>query len=197
MIHPCLATMLAVVTTDYPLEPGEPARVPAPGGGRRRSTGSRSTGSARPTTRSSCSPTARAGRAAAPRSDEAFAERAAGRLRGARRGRSSRTARGRPCCSRSRSRALPRRPRRWRSRGAIATSPLVKTAAFGRDPNWGRVLAAAGSAPVQRRLRPARPGPAAASPSTARGVRGRRADGPAVPTLGGAGLPHRARSRSR
>ncbi|MBM3679195.1 MAG: bifunctional glutamate N-acetyltransferase/amino-acid acetyltransferase ArgJ, partial [Actinobacteria bacterium] len=29
----------------------------------------------------------------------------------------------------------------------IATSPLVKTAAFGRDPNWGRVLGAAGSAP--------------------------------------------------
>src|SRR5262249_56352287 len=29
----------------------------------------------------------------------------------------------------------------------IATSQLVKTAAFGRDPNWGRVLAAAGSAP--------------------------------------------------
>ena len=25
--------------------------------------------------------------------------------------------------------------------------PLVKTAAFGRDANWGRVLAAAGSAP--------------------------------------------------
>jgi glutamate N-acetyltransferase/amino-acid N-acetyltransferase len=30
----------------------------------------------------------------------------------------------------------------------VATSPLVKTAAFGRDPNWGRVLAAAGSAPT-------------------------------------------------
>jgi glutamate N-acetyltransferase / amino-acid N-acetyltransferase len=29
----------------------------------------------------------------------------------------------------------------------VATSPLVKTAAFGRDANWGRVLAAAGSAP--------------------------------------------------
>jgi glutamate N-acetyltransferase / amino-acid N-acetyltransferase len=28
----------------------------------------------------------------------------------------------------------------------IATSPLIKTAAFGRDPNWGRILAAAGSA---------------------------------------------------
>ena len=31
--------------------------------------------------------------------------------------------------------------------GRIATSPLVKTALFGRDANWGRVLAAAGSAP--------------------------------------------------
>jgi len=29
----------------------------------------------------------------------------------------------------------------------VATSPLVKTAAFGHDPNWGRVLAAAGSSP--------------------------------------------------
>lgn len=29
----------------------------------------------------------------------------------------------------------------------IATSPLVKTAAFGRDANWGRILVAAGSAP--------------------------------------------------
>jgi len=26
----------------------------------------------------------------------------------------------------------------------IANSPLVKTALFGRDPNWGRILAAAG-----------------------------------------------------
>jgi glutamate N-acetyltransferase / amino-acid N-acetyltransferase len=29
----------------------------------------------------------------------------------------------------------------------IATSPLVKTALFGQDANWGRILAAAGSAP--------------------------------------------------
>ncbi len=29
----------------------------------------------------------------------------------------------------------------------IATSSLVRTAVFGRDPNWGRILAAAGSAP--------------------------------------------------
>ena len=31
----------------------------------------------------------------------------------------------------------------------IASSPLVKTAAFGHDPNWGRVMMAAGSAPWQ------------------------------------------------
>lgn len=31
---------------------------------------------------------------------------------------------------------------------AIATSPLVKTAFFGQDPNWGRILAAAGRAGV-------------------------------------------------
>jgi glutamate N-acetyltransferase / amino-acid N-acetyltransferase len=41
----------------------------------------------------------------------------------------------------------------------IATSPLVKTALFGRDANWGRVLAAAGSAPFNggyAHLEPAR-----------------------------------------
>ena len=31
----------------------------------------------------------------------------------------------------------------------IANSPLVKTAAFASDPNWGRILAAAGRAPVE------------------------------------------------
>ena len=34
MIHPRLATMLAVVTTDYPLAPGEPAALPARSGRR-------------------------------------------------------------------------------------------------------------------------------------------------------------------
>jgi len=29
---------------------------------------------------------------------------------------------------------------------AIANSPLVKTALFGRDPNWGRIAQAAGMA---------------------------------------------------
>src|SRR5260370_7937161 len=31
----------------------------------------------------------------------------------------------------------------------VATSPLVKTAFFGKDPNWGRLLGAAGRAGVR------------------------------------------------
>jgi glutamate N-acetyltransferase/amino-acid N-acetyltransferase len=32
---------------------------------------------------------------------------------------------------------------------AVATSPLVKTAVFGADPNWGRVVAAVGRAGIR------------------------------------------------
>jgi glutamate N-acetyltransferase/amino-acid N-acetyltransferase len=39
----------------------------------------------------------------------------------------------------------------------IATSPLVKTALFGRDANWGRVIAAAGSAPWNHGFAPLDP----------------------------------------
>jgi glutamate N-acetyltransferase/amino-acid N-acetyltransferase len=35
---------------------------------------------------------------------------------------------------------------------AIANSPLVKTALFGRDPNWGRIAQAAGAALVGEEL---------------------------------------------
>jgi len=35
---------------------------------------------------------------------------------------------------------------------AIATSPLVKTALAGADPNWGRILAAAGATPLPQGL---------------------------------------------
>jgi glutamate N-acetyltransferase/amino-acid N-acetyltransferase len=67
----------------------------------------------------------------------------------------------------------------------VATSPLVKTAAFGRDPNWGRVLAAAGSAPWnggfaqldQNRLRVSFDGTTVFEEGAPTGL---------VPTLGGA-----------
>ena len=67
MIHPNLATMLAVVTTDYPLDAGRGDRVPAARRSTRASTRSRSTASARRTTPSCCSPTARAASRATPR----------------------------------------------------------------------------------------------------------------------------------
>jgi glutamate N-acetyltransferase/amino-acid N-acetyltransferase len=41
-----------------------------------------------------------------------------------------------------------------RAARAVATSPLVKTAVFGADPNWGRVIAAVGRAGI--RIDPAR-----------------------------------------
>ena len=50
----------------------------------------------------------------------------------------------------------------------IATSPLVKTALFGHDANWGRVLAAAGLGAVQRRLRRTSTRTASRSATTAR-----------------------------
>ena len=145
MIHPQLATMLAVVTTDYPLEPGEAKSFLAPAvdasfncisvdgecstndavvllaNGARRSSGRRRR--TRPSRPRCCR--------SAPTS----------------RSRSSRTARARRCCSRSRSTALHDDHEAEAIARRIATSPLVKTAAFGRDANWGRVLPAAGSAP--------------------------------------------------
>jgi len=40
---------------------------------------------------------------------------------------------------------------------AVATSPLVKTALFSGDPNWGRVLAAVGRSAAKGRTRSATP----------------------------------------
>ena len=50
----------------------------------------------------------------------------------------------------------------------IATSPLVKTALFGKDANWGRVLAAAGSAPFNGGYAQLDPEPRDAVATTAR-----------------------------
>ena len=145
MIHPRLATMLAVVTTDYPLEPGEPVellRAAAETSFNRISVdGECSTNDAVVLLANGASEIGRS-----TGSDRRFAD-----------------ALGEVCASLARqivedgegstvlleiqvsgaatdaeAEAVARR---------IATSPLVKTAAFGRDPNWGRVLAAAGSAP--------------------------------------------------
>jgi glutamate N-acetyltransferase/amino-acid N-acetyltransferase len=145
MIHPNLATMLAVVTTDYPLEAGEAIAFLRPAVHASFNSisvdGECSTNDAVVLLSSGA---AHVGRT--PASDEAFALAVRNvcadlaqqivvdgegatllaeiEVSGA--------------ASAGEARAIAQR---------IATSPLVKTALFGRDANWGRVLAAAGSAP--------------------------------------------------
>lgn len=145
MIHPQLATMLAVVTTDYPLERGEAIDFLRPAV--ERSFNSISVDGECSTNDAVCLlANGASGIERTPASDVAFA-----------------LALGRVCddlaqqivadgegatvlaeievsgaVDASQARAIASR---------IATSPLVKTALFGHDANWGRVLAAAGSAP--------------------------------------------------
>jgi glutamate N-acetyltransferase/amino-acid N-acetyltransferase len=145
MIHPNLATMLAVITTDYPLAAGEAIELLRPAvdesfnaitvdgecstndavcllangaSGVRRSLDSDLAFSA--ALRAVCADLAR--QIVADGEGATVVAQIA--ITGA--------------ASDDEARALARR---------IATSPLVKTALFGRDANWGRVLAAAGSAP--------------------------------------------------
>jgi glutamate N-acetyltransferase/amino-acid N-acetyltransferase len=145
MIHPELATMLAVLTTDYPLESGEaidflrPAVDP---------TFNAISVDGEPSTNDTVVLLANgaSGVARTPKTDAAFGAAllaacddlarqvvadgegitvlAEINVKGA--------------ASDEQAKAIARR---------IATSPLVKTALFGHDANWGRVLMAAGSAP--------------------------------------------------
>ncbi len=145
MIHPNLATMLAVLTTDYPLEAGE------------------ALGFLRPAVDASfnaisvdgeCSTNdavvlLASGAAAVQRTPATDAELALGIRTVCAELAQQIVADGEGAtllaeitvsgaASAPEARAIAQR---------IATSSLVKTALFGRDANWGRVLAAAGSAP--------------------------------------------------
>ncbi len=142
MIHPALATMLAVVTTDYPLEPGEaPAFLRPPV----EETFNRISVDGECSTNDAVLLLAN-GASGVARDDDAFAESLLEVCASLARqvvedGEGASTVvevhvSGAP--SDAEAETIARR---------IATSALVKTAAFGRDPNWGRVLAAAGSAP--------------------------------------------------
>ena len=142
MIHPVLATMLAVVTTDYPLEPGEADAFlrPAVDASFNRISvdGECSTNDAVVLLAN--------GASRAKRDDAAFAEAlhevCADLARQIVADGEGATVVLEIAVSGARddaeADAIAKR---------VATSPLVKTAAFGRDSNWGRVLAAAGSAP--------------------------------------------------
>ena len=145
MIHPNLATMLAVVTTDYPLEPGEASEL------------------LRPAVEESFNSISVDGECSTNDTVVLLAN-GAGDVRRGTEPDPAFTAALRSVCadlaaqivadgegatvlaeievggaaSDNEAKAIARR---------IATSPLVKTALFGRDANWGRILAAAGSAP--------------------------------------------------
>lgn len=145
MIHPNLATMLAVVTTDYPLAAGEAIDHLRPAVDTSFNSisvdGECSTNDAVVLLSSGAATIERT-----PATDAAFA---ASLLAVCRELSSQIVADGEGAtlvaeidvtgaADDREARAIAQR---------IATSPLVKTALFGRDANWGRVLMAAGSAP--------------------------------------------------
>jgi glutamate N-acetyltransferase / amino-acid N-acetyltransferase len=145
MIHPQLATMLAVVTTDYPLEPGEALEFLRPAV--EESFNSISVDGECSTNDAVCLlANGASGIERTPATDLALglslrrvcsslAEQIVADGEGATMVAEIEVTGAEDA---KQARAIAAR---------IATSPLVKTALFGRDANWGRVLAAAGSAP--------------------------------------------------
>jgi glutamate N-acetyltransferase / amino-acid N-acetyltransferase len=144
MIHPHLATMLAVVTTDYPLGAGEAQgflkRAVSESFNRISVDGECSTNDAVIMLANGASGVART-----PAADREFAA-ALGEVCAGLAAQIVGDGEGATvvleievtgAATAGEANAIARR---------IATSSLVKTAAFGRDPNWGRILAAAGSA---------------------------------------------------
>jgi glutamate N-acetyltransferase / amino-acid N-acetyltransferase len=140
MIHPNLATMLAVVTTDYPLEPGEPLDFLRPAVEESFNSisvdGECSTNDA-VVLLSSAKGSRGADGAFADALHHVCAELARQIVADGEGATLVAEISVSGAASDAEAKAVARR---------IATSPLVKTALFGKDANWGRVLAAAGSA---------------------------------------------------
>ena len=142
MIHPDLATMLAVVTTDYPLEPGEAIEFLRPAVEESFNSisvdGECSTNDAVVLLANGASGAARDDAAFAGALHDVCRELAAHIVADGEGATIVAEIAVRGAASTAEAKAIARR---------IATSPLVKTALHGRDANWGRILAAAGSAP--------------------------------------------------
>jgi glutamate N-acetyltransferase/amino-acid N-acetyltransferase len=141
MIHPNLATMLAVVTTDYPLEPGEPLDFLRPAVAESFNSisvdGECSTNDAVVLLSSAKGSRGDYG-AFAEALHTVCAELARQIVADGEGATLVAEINVSGAASDDEAKAVARR---------VATSPLVKTALFGKDANWGRVLAAAGSAP--------------------------------------------------
>jgi glutamate N-acetyltransferase/amino-acid N-acetyltransferase len=142
MIHPALATMLAVVTTDYPLAAGEADAFLRPAVdesfNRISIDGECSTNDAVVLLANGASGCARDDGSFAAAVREVCADLAGQIVADGEGATVLLEIEVAGAATSDDASAIARR---------IATSPLVKTAAFGRDANWGRVLAAAGSAP--------------------------------------------------
>ena len=142
MIHPRLATMLVVITTDYPLEPGEPEAFLRPAVeasfNRISVDGDCSTNDAVVLLANGASNAERDDAAFAAALHDVCADLARQVVADGEGATVVLEIGVTGAATEAEAEAIARR---------IATSPLVKTAAFGHDPNWGRVLAAAGSAP--------------------------------------------------
>jgi glutamate N-acetyltransferase/amino-acid N-acetyltransferase len=142
MIHPRLATMLVVITTDYPLAAGEPeaflSAAVAKSFNRISVDGDCSTNDAVILLANGASGAERDDEAFAGALDEVCADLARQVVADGEGATVVLEIGVNGAATAAEAEAIARR---------IATSPLVKTAAFGHDPNWGRVLAAAGSAP--------------------------------------------------
>jgi glutamate N-acetyltransferase/amino-acid N-acetyltransferase len=141
MIHPCLATMLAVITTDYPLAPGEALGFLRPSVeesfNRISVDGECSTNDTVVLLANGASGAARDDKAFAAALTEVCADLAGQIVADGEGATVLIEIEVAGAASEAEAQAIARR---------IATSPLVKTAAFGHDANWGRVLVAAGSA---------------------------------------------------
>ena len=196
MIHPHLATMLAVVTTDYPLEPARRTASCAP---------AVDASFNRISVDGECSTNDAVlllanGASGIERTPATDARVRAGARRGLRRPRAAdrRRRRGRDA-ARSRSQSPARRAAGEANAIArrIATSPLVKTAALRPRPNWGRILAAAGSALCNGGFAAGRRRPARRCSINGVTVFAAASRPAPSPSLEGAVCRDRARSRAR
>ena len=141
MIHPNLATMLAVVTTDYPLEPGEASELLAPAVAESFNAisvdGECSTNDTVVLLANGASEVVRDDASFEAALREVCRELAAQIVADGEGATLLAEVAVTGAASTAEAKAIA---------GRIATSPLVKTALHGRDANWGRILAAAGSA---------------------------------------------------
>jgi glutamate N-acetyltransferase/amino-acid N-acetyltransferase len=145
MIHPQLATMLAVITTDYPLEPGEPEKYLRPAAeysfNRISVDGDCSTNDTVILLANGAGEVERN-----EATDHEF-EQLLAQICHELAEQIIKDAEGSTVLMEVNVRGAVDEDQAVAIAARIASSPLVKTAVFGHDPNWGRVMMAAGSAP--------------------------------------------------